>query len=269
MESEFVDVRIVDLDTRRTTWSRVHDTMRVVFLRLNKAPPDLDWTRLFNEERESRINLRRCGLWIEDDSIGFDCLLHEVEAHHLPDIQRSIDYANKRYREVLTQRDRAKREWSDDSQAESSVLKSLRDRVRAAAEVATPAAPTPKPAAMPARDPAPVIEAIAPTLDPRTERAVGSVHTAPIAVDMSALAAAPVPLLETPPPVAPTPPFKAAPPATPAPLTQAPLDATVPPVSTAEAPSFDDELEQRRQLLRERYRAALTAKIKETSRGDE
>ena len=100
-DPDFVDVRIVDIDLRRTTWSRVHESMRVVFLRLNRAPPDLDWTRLFNEERESRINLRRCGLWIEDDLIGFDCLLHEVEAHHLPDIQRSIDYANRRYREVL------------------------------------------------------------------------------------------------------------------------------------------------------------------------
>ena len=56
-DPDFVDVRIVDIDLRRTTWSRVHESMRVVFLRLNRAPPDLDWTRLFNEERESRINL--------------------------------------------------------------------------------------------------------------------------------------------------------------------------------------------------------------------
>jgi hypothetical protein len=215
VEDDFVDVRVVDLDLRRTTWSRVHDTMRVVFLRLNRAPPDLEWTRLFNEERESRINLRRCGLWLEDEFIGFDCLLHEVEAHHLPDIQRSIDYANRRYREVLLQRDRARREWSDESQAEASVLRSLRARLQAAAAGSE---------AKPAQTAKPVV-------------------------------------VETPPPVALAP-------AVPADLLPIEIPVPQPDATTVEAPSFDQELELRRQSLRDRYRAALTAKTKETPRGD-
>ncbi len=131
MDGEFEDIRIVDLDLRRTTWSRVHESMRVVFLRLNRAPPDLDWTRLFHEERASRINARRCGLWIEDDYISFDCLLADVETHHVPDIQRSIDFANRQYRDVLAKRARERDARSAETQAEAAALAALRERVRA------------------------------------------------------------------------------------------------------------------------------------------
>jgi len=217
VEDDFVDVRIVDLDLRRTTWSRVHETMRVVFLRLNRAPPDLEWTRLFNEERESRINLRRCGLWLEEEYIGFDCLLHEVEAHHLPDIQRSIDYANRRYREVLLQRDRARREWSDESQAEASLLRSLRARLQAsAAESLAKPAKVEESAPVKIEEPVAIAPAVPPDLLP----------------------------IET------------------------PVPEPAPNATTVEAPSFDQELELRRQSLRDRYRAALTAKTKETPSGD-
>jgi hypothetical protein len=147
MEQAFEDIRIVDLDTRRTTWSRVHESMRVVFLRLNRAPPDMEWARLFHEERESRINPLRCGLWIEDDAISFDCLLGDVERGHIPDIQRSIDFANRRYREVLVQRESARRERHTETVNEAETLAAMRTRVRQA--MGTPplrkesAAPTP------------------------------------------------------------------------------------------------------------------------------
>ncbi len=133
MEPAFEDIRIVDLDTRRTTWSRVHESMRVVYLRLNRAPPDMEWPRLFHEERESRINPLRCGLWIEDDSISFDCLLGDVETVHIPDIQRSIDFANRRYREVLVKRESARRERHAETVSEADVLAAMRTRVRMAA----------------------------------------------------------------------------------------------------------------------------------------
>ncbi len=141
----FEDIRIVDLDTRRTTGSRVHESMRVVCLRLDRAPPDREWIRLFHEERESRINPLRCGLWIEDDSISFDCLLRDVESGHLPDIQRSIEYANRRYREVLAQRRDERLASADGSRDEVAALAALRERVRAGA-AATPASPVPPPA---------------------------------------------------------------------------------------------------------------------------
>lgn len=155
MQPAFEDIRIVDLDTRRTTGSRVHESMRVVYLRLDRAPPDREWIRLFHEERESRINPLRCGLWIEDDSISFDCLLRDVESGHLPDIQRSIDHANRRYREVLAQRRDERLASADGSSDESAALAALRERVRAAA-AATPATPvTPVAPVAPPAPPAP------------------------------------------------------------------------------------------------------------------
>ena len=70
MQPAFEDIRIVDLDTRRTTGSRVHESMRVVYLRLDRVPPDREWIRLFHEERESRINPLRCGLWYAFSGCG-------------------------------------------------------------------------------------------------------------------------------------------------------------------------------------------------------
>jgi hypothetical protein len=112
--------------------------MRVVYLRLSREPPDMEWARLFHEERESRINPLRCGLWIEDDSISFDCLLRDVESGHIPDIQRSIDFANRRYREVLQQREKQRRERREETSSEAEVLAAMRLRVRAGAGETTP-----------------------------------------------------------------------------------------------------------------------------------
>ena len=63
----FGDIRIVDLDTRRTTGSR-NESMRVVYRRLDRAAGP-SGSALFHEERESRIN-RCAAAWIGDDSIN-------------------------------------------------------------------------------------------------------------------------------------------------------------------------------------------------------
>jgi hypothetical protein len=138
------DIRIIDLDLARTTWSRVHESMRVMHLRLNRQPDTL-WIRFFHEERESRIGVRRRGLWIEDGFIAFDCLAHEVESHHLPDIRRSLEFANARHREHLDARRRERAEGAAAGQAELRELEALRDRLRSS--FGTPPAP---PAAQPA-----------------------------------------------------------------------------------------------------------------------
>ena len=55
----FEDIRIVDLDVSRTTWSRIHQDLRVMYLRLSAHPPDLQWIKFFHEERESRVMMVR------------------------------------------------------------------------------------------------------------------------------------------------------------------------------------------------------------------
>ena len=79
MSEFFEDVAIVDLDLPRTTWSRVHSAMRTLYLKLSREP-EVPWVRLFHEEREARVVIKRHGLWIEDGYIVFDCLLEDVRS---------------------------------------------------------------------------------------------------------------------------------------------------------------------------------------------
>jgi len=161
------EVRIIDLDVAKTTWSRVHESMRVVHLRLSRQP-DLQWIKFFHEERESRIGIRRRGLWIEDGYVAFDCLTDEIESHHLPDIRRSLDFANLKYREFVAARQRERSDGVDAGRTEQRKLEALRTRLResfgsakaaaakrplaAASRAAAVAPPAHKPVAAPAAE---------------------------------------------------------------------------------------------------------------------
>ena len=129
MSADFADIAIVDIDLKKTTWSRVHSSMRTLYLKLS-AQPDLDWIRFFREERESRIVVKRHGLWIENGYVVFDCLLADVEKHHLPDFRKSIEYANEKSRELKAQRQQERRRLEDDERDEERRLRTLRAHIR-------------------------------------------------------------------------------------------------------------------------------------------
>jgi hypothetical protein len=156
---EFTDIVIVDLDVNRTTWSRVHSSMRTLHLKLSRDP-NPEWTRLFFEERNSRVELKRHGLWIEDGYIVFDCLLIDVDDYHLPDIRQSIDYANARSRVLVEARHAEAERLRDEAQSEAHMLGALRASIRTPTSTRqeTPAS-TPAPVAAPA---APVTVSVAP-----------------------------------------------------------------------------------------------------------
>ncbi|MCQ4164012.1 hypothetical protein [Tahibacter harae] len=139
-DEEFQDIRIIDLDLSRTTWSRVHETLRVMFLRLDRPPPDTDWSRLFFEERDTRIVARRRGLWIEENYISFDSLPDEVDKIHLPDIRLSLAYANRKYRELALERRLKRQEEQAGQRSERDEMLALRARVRGILDVPAGAA---------------------------------------------------------------------------------------------------------------------------------
>ena len=128
--SDFADIVIVDLDVAKTTWSRVHSSMRTVYLQLSREP-NVAWTRHFLEEREKRINPKRHGLWIEDHYIVIDCLIHEVESHHLPDVHKSVAYANRKCREHIDSHRETAEDAREDARSEQEKLAALRARIRA------------------------------------------------------------------------------------------------------------------------------------------
>jgi hypothetical protein len=129
MAPPFEDIVIVDLDVQKTTWSRVHSAMRTLYLRLSRDP-DLAWTKFFFEERNSRVEVKRHGLWIEEGYIVFDCLLIDVDNHHLPDIRRSITYANERSHELRASQREEREQLRAKARDEAEVLKSLRANIR-------------------------------------------------------------------------------------------------------------------------------------------
>ena len=129
MTPPFEDIVIVDLDVQKTTWSRVHSAMRTLYLRLNRDP-DLAWNKFFFEERNSRVEVKRHGLWIEDGYVVFDCLLIDVDNHHLPDIRRSIAYANERARELRESQREEREQLKAKARDEAEVLKALRANIR-------------------------------------------------------------------------------------------------------------------------------------------
>lgn len=131
----FEEIAIVDLDLVKTTWSRVHSSMRTLYLRLTREP-EMAWVRFFHEERESRIVLKRHGLWIEDGYIVFDCLLEDVENYHLPDFRLSVAYANQKYLEMLAVRREQGEQQRDDARVEEQELAALRARIRGGTPVA-------------------------------------------------------------------------------------------------------------------------------------
>ena len=129
MAPAFEDIVIVDLDVQKTTWSRVHSAMRTLYLRLSRDP-DLAWNKFFFEERNARVEVKRHGLWIEDGYIVFDCLLIDVDNYHLPDIRRSIAYANERARELRQAQHDEREQLKAKARDEAEMLKALRANIR-------------------------------------------------------------------------------------------------------------------------------------------
>lgn len=181
---EFNDIVIVDLDVNRTTWSRVHSSMRTLHLKLNRDP-NPEWTRLFFEERNSRVELKRHGLWIEDGYIVFDCLLIDVDDYHLPDIRQSIDYANARSRVLVEARHAEVERLRDEAQSEAHMLGALRASIRA--PVAPPAA-TSAPVAEPAKAVEPATTVVEDEAEPTSEMPMApDAHIEPLHAEREAV----------------------------------------------------------------------------------
>jgi hypothetical protein len=130
VDYDFDDIRVVDMDVSKTTWSRIHESMRVVYLKLSAPPPDAIWVRYFFEDRESRICIQHRGIWLEHGYISFDCLPKDIESFHIPDIKRSVAYANAKYADYVKLRKRENDEARHAEQQEIEELEKLRARLK-------------------------------------------------------------------------------------------------------------------------------------------
>ena len=237
MSAGFQDITIVDLDVHKTTWSRVHSSMRTLYLKLSREP-DQAWPRFFFEDRASRIEVKRHGLWIEEGYIVFDCLLEDVDSHHLPDIRQSVAYANAQSHELAEARRAESERVRADTRNEQLALDDLRNRIRGKSEL-SPESPTPAPE--PALEPIPEL-----TVEPTPELT-------------------PEPKLEL--EIAPTP--EPEPEPEPEERSEVPSADTLPPAPAAD--SIEAEFEERRKDWRTRFRVALerASRKKESEGGND
>ncbi len=237
MSAGFQDITIVDLDVHKTTWSRVHSSMRTLYLKLSREP-DQAWPRFFFEDRASRIEVKRHGLWIEEGYIVFDCLLEDVDSHHLPDIRQSVAYANAQSHELAEARRAESERVRADTRNEQLALDDLRNRIRGKSEL-SPEPPTPAPE--PALEPIPEL-----TVEPTPELT-------------------PEPKLEL--EIAPTPEPEPEPELEE--RSEVPSADTLPPAPAAD--SIEAEFEERRKDWRTRFRVALerASRKKESEDGND
>lgn len=148
MNADFQDITIFDLDVHKTTWSRVHSSMRTLYLKLSREP-DQAWSRFFFEDRTARVEVKRHGLWIEEGYIVFDCMLEDVDSHHLPDIRQSVAYANRRSHELAEARRAENERARAATRNEQRALDDLRARIRGERTRSPVVAPAPAPEPMP------------------------------------------------------------------------------------------------------------------------
>jgi hypothetical protein len=94
------NVKIVALNTGRTTESESGSAMRQMYLTLSETPPH-NWHLFFDKEREFPRHSMWRRAWVEHDHIVIDCVPDELEQYHLEDLKTDIANANENYRIAL------------------------------------------------------------------------------------------------------------------------------------------------------------------------
>jgi hypothetical protein len=249
MSAGFEDITIVDLDVHKTTWSRVHSSMRTLYLKLSREP-DQAWPRFFFEDRASRVEVKRHGLWIEEGYIVFDCLLEDVDSHHLPDIRQSVAYANAKSHELAEARRAESERLRADTRNEQLALDVLRNRIRGKNESSPE---RPPPAAEPTPEPIPELTF---ELPPEPKREL-EIAPEPMPEPEFTSEIVPMPMPEPEP--------------EPEPEERGEVSSADTPLSAPTADSLEAEFEERRKDWRTRFRVALerASKKQESERGND
>lgn len=128
MNSDFADIKLVDLDVEMTRPSDRASGLRHMFLKLSSYPP-AEWVQIFNGERNFPRHSMWRRAWIEGQHAVVDCVPEEVEQCHLLDIKEDVATSNRKYREYITKVQAEKERQINAANAEQEALKNLKDKL--------------------------------------------------------------------------------------------------------------------------------------------
>jgi hypothetical protein len=121
-----VEIKIIDLDTKRTKPSRKGSSMRHMYLELSDSP-SAEWRKFFDAERSFPRHSMWRGAWIEGKYIVVDCVPEEI-ASHLADLKQDVASSNRKLNEAIerfTARQKVTKEA--EKQAKEAEVRNLED----------------------------------------------------------------------------------------------------------------------------------------------
>jgi hypothetical protein len=129
MESDFTEIKIVDLADEMTVASFDHPQLQLIFLRLSQTPPPI-WQSYFKELRNVSRHPHWRKAWIDRRFIVVECLPDEIEAYHLRDLKQDVARANERCREYFKGQAQAERQKKHADHNVRAQLREMKDRLR-------------------------------------------------------------------------------------------------------------------------------------------
>src|SRR5476651_1933523 len=127
MEIDFVDIKIVSLDDELTVESPNNPALRYIYLRLSQTPPPL-WQKYFAESRKIARHPRWRNIWVDRKYLIVECVLEEIETHHLNDLKQDMAFANSNYRQYLQHSSRAEIKKEQTQSIERDRLREMKGR---------------------------------------------------------------------------------------------------------------------------------------------
>jgi hypothetical protein len=129
MDSDFTEIKIVDLAEEMTVASFDHPELQLIFLRLSQTPPPI-WQSYFKELRNVSRHPRWRKAWIDRKFIVVECLPEEIEAYHLRDLKQDVARCNERCRAYFAGQAQAERQKETVNLNVRERLKEMKDRLK-------------------------------------------------------------------------------------------------------------------------------------------
>jgi hypothetical protein len=126
--SDFVDLRILDLDLERSYKPEESKLLYNMYLKLSARPSE-DWIQIFNAERRFPRHTKWRDARVEKDFIVILCVPEELEKVHLNDLKEDVLNANTKYRQYLFERAQMEIKEKDREKTEADKLQNLRKRL--------------------------------------------------------------------------------------------------------------------------------------------
>jgi hypothetical protein len=128
MDSDFIDIKIVELVDDMTVESHDNPALRLIFLRLSQTPPPL-WQKTFAESRKIPRHPRWRRAWLDRKFIIVECVPEEIETHHLRDLKQDIAQANAKFRQYVDQQNRGDYQRRETQSLERDKLRDMKSRL--------------------------------------------------------------------------------------------------------------------------------------------